>query len=170
MPFFITLNYPYSVKRGEAVTIQVIVFNYLGTDVNATVTFYNDNSEYDFVDEAALTRVNASKTKKIFAKANGGTPLDFLIKPLKSGYILLKCEARANIAGDRVERPLLVIPEGVTEYVNEAVFVDLRTVSSFSQKVNITIPANAVPDSTKIDVTVTGDIMTPMLKSLDNLM
>lgn len=169
MPFFITLNYPYSVKRGETVSIEVIVFNYMKNDANATVTLFNDNKEFDFTEER-LKATDPFKTKIIFAKANGGTLTTFLVKPLKSGYIKLKCEAKTSTAGDRVERPLLVIPEGVTEYVNDAVFVDLRNTSSFSQKVNITIPSNAVPDSTKIDVTVTGDVMTPMLKSLNNLM
>ena len=33
-PFFLSLNLPYSVTRGEQVILHVLVFNYLGQDVN----------------------------------------------------------------------------------------------------------------------------------------
>lgn len=48
--FFISLNLPYSIKRGEAVLIQIVVFNYLPRDVTTTVTLDNSLKQFEFVD------------------------------------------------------------------------------------------------------------------------
>lgn len=49
MPFFMTLNLPYSVKRGEILAIQVLVFNYMDSAVVAEVTLDNSAEEFSFV-------------------------------------------------------------------------------------------------------------------------
>ena len=74
------------------------------------------------------------------------------------------------MAGDGLERQLIVEPEGVTQYENKAVFVDLRSSPEFKDTVNITIPDNAVPDSTKIEASAIGDILGPTIENLDKLM
>lgn len=48
--FFVSLNLPYSVKRGEAVLIQIVVFNYLSQSVTAKVTLANPDKKFDFID------------------------------------------------------------------------------------------------------------------------
>lgn len=47
--FFISLDLPYSVQRGEVVAIPVIVFNYLNSDVSVDVTMENIG-EFEFSD------------------------------------------------------------------------------------------------------------------------
>lgn len=49
-PFFISLNLPYSIKRGEAVAIQIVVFNYMDAGVTASVTLENPNQEFVYSD------------------------------------------------------------------------------------------------------------------------
>lgn len=49
-PFFISLNLPYSIKRGEAVAIQIVVFNYMDAGVTAAVTLENPNQEFVYSD------------------------------------------------------------------------------------------------------------------------
>lgn len=48
--FFVSLNLPYSVKRGEAVLLQIVVFNYLPDKVSAKVTLDNSLKQFEFVD------------------------------------------------------------------------------------------------------------------------
>lgn len=48
-PFFVSLNLPYSVKRGEVLTVPVVVFNYLDDDANTEVTLHNEHQEFEFV-------------------------------------------------------------------------------------------------------------------------
>lgn len=92
-----------------------------------------------------------------------------MIQPKKVGPITIKVTATTPFAGDGVEMPLLVEPEGVTQYINEAVFVDLSQASPFEQTLDLKVPKNAVPDSTKIEVAVMGDPLGSTTKNLDKL-
>ena len=48
-PFFIQLNLPYSVIRGEVIAIQAVIFNYMSKEVGAEVTIENIG-DFDFVE------------------------------------------------------------------------------------------------------------------------
>lgn len=92
-----------------------------------------------------------------------------MIRPKKAGHITIKVTAQGSSAGDGVERQLLVVPEGVPQYVNEAVLVDLRNSPNFFKNLSVKIPKNVVPDSTRVEVTVVGDLLGPTIKNLDKL-
>jgi CD109 antigen len=173
----VSASLPYSIKRGEILAIPIIVFNYMGSDQAVDVTFFNRNGEFEFVDPTKdANRLNRERSpelqrvKRIFVKSNEGVSTIFMIKPLRVGHITIKVTANSSVAGDAVEKPLLVIPEGVTKFENEAVLVDLSGFGEFTADIDISIPANAVPDSTRIEVAATGDILVPSIENLDNLM
>lgn len=109
------------------------------------------------------------RRKTVGIKSGSGSSLSFMIQPKKVGPITIKVTATSPMAGDGVEMPLLVEPEGVTQYINQAVFVDLSKASPFEQTMDLKIPKNAVPDSTKIEVAVMGDPLGSTTKNLDNL-
>jgi CD109 antigen len=44
-PFFLSLDLPYSVIRGEIVAIHIVVFNYMNKDLEADVTLENEQLE-----------------------------------------------------------------------------------------------------------------------------
>ena len=49
-PFFVRLNLPYSVKRGEKFALQVLVFNYMENEQDVTVMLkHDDNSGFNFL-------------------------------------------------------------------------------------------------------------------------
>lgn len=48
-PFFISVDLPYSVIRGEIVAIQVAVFNYMNKDLTAEVLLKNEG-QFDFAE------------------------------------------------------------------------------------------------------------------------
>lgn len=159
-PFFVSLNLPYSVKRDEVVSIPIVVFNYLEQDQTAQVTLYNSDNDFEFVEPSNeivdTLRSEPSRMKRVAVKSNSGTAVSFMVKPKKVGHITIKVVAQGGSAGDGIERELLVVPEGVTKYVNEAVLVDLRQSGDFFKNLSVNIPNNAVPDSTRIEVSVIG--------------
>lgn len=67
-PFFISLNLPYSIKRGEAVAIQIVVFNYMDTAVAASVTLENPNQEFVYSDPS--NEVLETPSKNLHKKTN----------------------------------------------------------------------------------------------------
>lgn len=49
-PFFVSTDLPYSIKRGEAVSIPIVVFNYQDSDVVAEVELDNGLQEFEFAE------------------------------------------------------------------------------------------------------------------------
>ena len=48
-PFFISLNLPYSVIRGEIVAIPVVVYNYINKDLSVEIVLEN-NGDFEFAE------------------------------------------------------------------------------------------------------------------------
>ncbi|XP_017954315.1 CD109 antigen isoform X4 [Drosophila navojoa] len=172
-PFFVSTNLPYSVKRGEVIAIPVIIFNYMDKALDAEVTMDNSDKEFEFteatneVEEKAIDDVK--RVKRITVPSNNGQSISFMIRPNRVGSITLKITATTPLAGDTIHQKLKVEPEGVTQFENVAVFVNLMNQSELSQELNANIPTEAVPDSEFIEFSVVGDLLGPTIKNLDNL-
>jgi uncharacterized membrane protein len=69
-----------------------------------------------------------------------------------------------------IVKHLNVRAEGVSEKKYETVIMDLKHQSSGATSLNITVPSDAVPDSTKIEITISGDVVGPMLLQLNKLL
>lgn len=177
-PFFVTTNLPYSIKRGEVVSIPIIVFNYLDADQEVELTLFNSEKEFEFAEvnqnenEVKRSRrsLDEKRTKTVIIKSQEGMTLPFMIRPLKVGHIKIKVTAKSPTAGDGLEKLLIVEPEGVTKFNNKAIFIDLRENHEFSSDVNIEIPSDAVPDSTRIETSAVGDLLGSSIENLDKLM
>lgn len=61
-PFFVSLDLPYSIIRGEVVSIPVVVFNYFNEEVSAEVTLKNEG-EFEFSDVSNDVIEGPSKAK-----------------------------------------------------------------------------------------------------------
>lgn len=103
-------------------------------------------------------------------KSNNGQTTNFVIKPTRVGMISLKVNAVSAIAGDSVIRILNVQSEGVPQYFNKSVLVDLRGKSKMEPtSLHIDIPKTALVDSTRIEVSCIGDLLGGTIKNLQRL-
>lgn len=64
-PFFVSLDLPYNVIRGEVFAIPVVVFNYMERDVSVIVSL--DNSEGVFEIPDMSNDIDAPKGKQLFS-------------------------------------------------------------------------------------------------------
>ncbi|XP_054003817.1 CD109 antigen-like isoform X1 [Hylaeus anthracinus] len=171
-PFFIAMDLPYSVIRGEIVAIQIVVFNYLNKGVDAEVLLTHEG-QFDFAEISNevhdVPKLELYRKKKVEVKANSGASVSFMIVPRDLGYITVKATANSVLAGDSVERKLLVKAEGETQYLNKATFLDLRSKATVSTNFTINIPKNAVPGSEHVEISAVGDILGPSILNLANL-
>lgn len=167
-PFYIAMNLPYSVIRGEIFSVTVIVYNYLEQDVDAEINFANENDEFEFIDGDDTNQLERVKQTRI--KSNDVAAHSFIIKPKKVGVISLKATATSSLVGDAVVQILPVEPEGVPHYGNEAVVIDLREGQQFdARQLEIDIPDDAVPDSVRIEIKCMGDIFGGTIQNLPKL-
>lgn len=175
-PFFIKLNLPYSIIRGEIVNIQAVINNYSKRPTTARVTLENKSNEFEFVEAAnniedERIANTQSETRLISIPAEGGAPVSFLIRPKRAGHIDIKMVAQSDFAGDGIVKKLLVKPEGQTQYLNKGMLISLAEKQAMVTKnVSIDVPQNAVPESQKVFVSVIGDVMGSGLSNVDDLL
>lgn len=103
-----------------------------------------------------ITEIELYRRKIINVESNEGASTSFMIKPKKLGHIVIKATARSSRAADTVTKILKVEPEGATMRETSTVMIDLRDKSSFDGNISVLIPKNAIPDSTRIEVSVGG--------------
>ncbi|XP_011212289.2 CD109 antigen [Bactrocera dorsalis] len=168
-PFFLSPRLPYSVKRGEVVNTQLLIFNYLDKALDVAVTLDNTDGEYEFTDVSNEVINEASRVKNVRVAAQSSAGVSFMIRPKVIGNILLKYTAVSPIAGDAIHKALKVVPEGVTEYANRAYFVNLKDTPEFKESFELELPQDLVPDSEHIEVSAVGDILGPLLNNMDHL-
>lgn len=166
-PFFVSLNLPYSVKRGEVVAVPVVLFNYLEHDIVADLVLHNENDDFEFVDD--IEGEKTLRKRQVTVASNAGVSSTFLVRFTSVGQIPLKVVATSAVAGDAVVRILQVDPEGVPQYVNKAVFVDLRESNALDVDQNVDVPENAVSGSLKINVNAIGDLLGGTIDNLHQL-
>jgi CD109 antigen len=171
LPFFISLELPPSVKRGETLSLQVQVFNYLGSEQSVTLTVNNDTN-FKAVD-AAKNGWTASKGKfsKVFKVPNGDAfTAPFTIQPVVAGVINFQISAKCKVAGDAIEKPLRVIPEGVARSITSSVLVAVDgNTTRTNQTLKCDLPASAFNDTAQVSATIIGDILGKALNNLEHL-
>lgn len=177
-PLHATISLPNSIKLGEVLSFPINVFNYLDTDQEAEIGLSNGGNEFEFVE------VNESENKvqkrepglgndfkkSFVAKAQKSSTVTFIIRPLKVGDIKIKVQVISIGVSETAESILTVEYEGVTQYVNKAIFIDLREMRECQTNISVSIPSNVVPGSLKVKAIATADILALPLKNLDNLM
>ncbi|EDV58062.1 CD109 antigen [Drosophila erecta] len=177
-PFFVTTNLPYSVKHGEVIAIPVVVFNYLGMDVEARVSMDNSEGEYEFIETTSANvsqkKKRVEREKKLWIPASTGRSISFMIRPRKVGLTTLKISAISPNAGDRLHQILKVEAEGVPKYVNKAVLITVqrrkrRSLAPPEKTLVIEEIHDAVEGSVCREIQVSGSSQAPQLEHLDGL-
>ncbi|ELU17719.1 hypothetical protein CAPTEDRAFT_165779 [Capitella teleta] len=172
-PFFLSLNLPYSVIRGEEFALAVTVFNYLPTNQEVVVTLPHSPIRAFGTHRSAneLVERYESVTRKLNVPANDAANAHFWIVPKNLGQISLKILAQSPAAADAVEKKLLVEAEGIEQEYSRVIPLNLNDqTKEIKAEVEITLPSKElVPESTFIYVTVIGDVMGPSINGLERL-
>ncbi|PIC54696.1 hypothetical protein B9Z55_003841 [Caenorhabditis nigoni] len=175
-PFFIQLNLPYAVRRGEKFALLVLVFNYMEKEQDVTVTLkYDQDSGYDLLkkDGTIVKRDEVGQQNvRVVSVAGGGTSkaVYFPIVPSSIGEIPVHISAIASQGGDAVEMNLRVDPQGYRVDRNIPFVIDMNNNSSdFSKTIELIWPNDVVDGSQKARIDVIGDMMGPVLNNAHKL-
>ncbi|RWR98570.1 CD109 antigen-like protein, partial [Dinothrombium tinctorium] len=172
--FFIKLNLPYSIIRGETLALEVVVFNYYKTDEEANIIIYNQKDEFlinSLSENNEIGNNLGMKMQTIIVPRNSGESAVFEITPKRVGLIDINVRANTMRAYDVVFEKLLVKPEGETVYQNAANLVMLNASrTSYNRTFDINLPQIFVPDSERISVSVIGDMLGAAITNIDDLL
>ncbi|CRK95539.1 CLUMA_CG009006, isoform C [Clunio marinus] len=155
LPFFIQLNLPHHIKRGEILEQDILIFNYLTNDQDVVVSVSPE----------------ADKYSQVFTSTSGNIKvLRIVIKPKIIGFIDISVTAIGSLAGDSVVKPLKVIPEGIPKSITHSVLIlKENSDTTFYQSLTCVLPPTAVDDTTSATATVVGDLLGDVLDNLDGL-
>ncbi|NXC86718.1 CD109 protein, partial [Cercotrichas coryphoeus] len=168
-PFFIFLNLPYSVVRGEQFILEVNIFNYLKEEAEVTVIL-DMNDAFEII--LTSNEINATANQQsISVPSEDGKTVQFPIKPKQLGEIPIKVTAISSAASDAVIQKVLVKAEGLEQTYSETVLLDLvgNKRQAVSKTLEFTFPSDVVSDSERVQVTAVGDLLGPSINGLSSL-
>ncbi|KAK6490158.1 CD109 antigen-like [Huso huso] len=168
-PFFLSLNLPYSVIRGEQFVLEVTIFNYLNQALQAMVTV-NKSDAFEFNVSGNSTNTVANKRNVTVPSQDSITVL-FPIKPKQLGEITIAVTATSPTASHAVNQTVLVKAEGIEKSFSQSLLLDLvgNGQQTVSKDVNFTFPADVVNGSERANVTLVGDLLGPSISGLESL-
>ncbi|VDI44666.1 Hypothetical predicted protein [Mytilus galloprovincialis] len=169
--FFIRIELPYSVIRGEILILQTTIFNYMEEDLNVHVSLSkNENISFSDNDGHLMFSPGREWTKTVLVPKDTVRSVYFPIIPERIGTSLVDVTARTITVADAVQRKLLVKPEGIKQNYNIPIPVDLINERSYSTEVDVTFPPNVINESQFIKVSVIGDIIGKTLSGIEDLL
>ena len=155
-PFFLQVDLPFSGIRGEVLPAKIALYNYLDAPQQIQVELA-PSDKYELLD-------SARRTVTVGPNDIGGA--EFRVRLTKIGKIELEVSARSPEAADAVIKEMIVEPEGVPEELVE----NLVLTPGNSHTFDGAVPFNAVDDSARTLVSVTGSYVAQTIDGLEGLL
>jgi len=154
-PFFVTVDLPYSVIRGEQFPVKVALYNYQNSTEEFTVELEKADW-FQLLDQP-------SKTVKIGPNDLGA--VSFTIKPGKLGTNKLKVTARSSSSADAIVKEQIVESEGVARETVE----NLVLSAGANRQADVSVPQGIIEGSARAYLSLTGSYLTQTLEGLEKL-
>ncbi|XP_025086515.1 CD109 antigen-like isoform X1 [Pomacea canaliculata] len=95
---------------------------------------------------------------------------DFCFTPTKVGDLPIRVNLTSSVPGDGVEYTLKVEPEGSPQVQTVTVLLDAKPNIMFTKSVPLNFPSTAVQGSQVITVSVSGDLLVPVISNLETIL
>ncbi|XP_008065500.1 CD109 antigen [Carlito syrichta] len=168
-PFFMFLNLPYSVIRGEEFALEITIFNYL-KDATEVKVVIEKSDKFDVL--MTLSEQNATGHQQtVLVPSEDGATVLFPIKPTHLGEVPVTVTAVSPTASDAVTQRILVKAEGIEKSYSQSILLDLtdnklqRTMKTLS----FSFPPDTVAGSERVEITAIGDVLGPSINGLASL-
>ncbi|XP_016084557.1 CD109 antigen-like [Sinocyclocheilus grahami] len=166
--FFVSLNLPAFLIRGELLLLEVNLFNYMDVDMEVMVVVA-ESWMFEFVspDNGGFSLDNV---RKALVSSQNITSLLFPIRATALGEIPISVKATSVYSSDWVYKTVLVKPEGLEQSYSQTLFLEFQLKQNMlTRTMSFSFPANVVPDSQRASVSAVGDILGPSIGNLDSL-
>ncbi|KAL5256246.1 hypothetical protein ACHWQZ_G011458 [Mnemiopsis leidyi] len=157
LPFFISLDLPYSGTVGERITIPVRLFNYLDEDVSATVRI--------------SSKIWDEQTATVNIPSNKAATVEYEISLTEAGNHEITVNARTSSGEfDAVEKSLFVQPGGEKIVDTNSILIMQKGRSSQDKTVlTVELPDGFIPGSHKLKLVAVGDILGEAVSGISSL-
>ncbi|XP_071446763.1 murinoglobulin-1-like isoform X2 [Hetaerina americana] len=171
-PFFLEVNLPYSVKRGEILKMKVSIFNFLSYSLPIRIILEN-TSGLEILGVDSIGHCIESKDNFV---------TEFPVKMTELGEVNITVSAQVDELfpepcgpeilinrRDVLIKPLLVKPEGFPVEKSSSSFVCASENNEANLFWNLELPEDLVEGSARAEVSAIGDMLGPALENLDGL-
>ncbi|XP_049293334.1 CD109 antigen-like [Anopheles funestus] len=165
--FYIVEHLPYSIKRGEAVALQFIIFSNYRQGYNASVTLFNVDNQTEFIGQPAE---DTSYTKTVSVSSSTGVTVSFPIKARKLGEMTIRVKASIKPATDTIESVIRVIPESLVKREMESRFFCHNSYTNQSFTISLDFDKKANQGDRRIEFILTPNILTSVMDNLESLL
>ncbi|XP_053314790.1 CD109 antigen isoform X2 [Spea bombifrons] len=163
-PFFVSLNLPNYVTRGEQFVLEVLVFNYLEEYTEVVITL-DQNDSFEI-----LSNNEAGSQQTVMVPSQEGKMVYFPIRPIQLGEMEVTVKAVSTRASDALTQKLLVKAEGIEYSYSQTTLLELNNKpQTISKALDFTFPPGVVSGSAKAFITVVGDILGPSISGIESL-
>ncbi len=153
--FFVDLNLPVALTRGDEIGVPVVVYNYLDKPQTVTLTLAEDKEKW-------FTRLDGAE-QRLDLGPNEVRSVRYRLKVEKVGAWTLTVKAQGATDADAVQRPIEVLPDG--RRVEEVVNGTLEKPAD----VALTLPEDTIPGSAKAFVKIYPSSFSQLVEGLDNI-
>uniref|UniRef100_A0A3B3DWJ9 CD109 molecule n=1 Tax=Oryzias melastigma TaxID=30732 RepID=A0A3B3DWJ9_ORYME len=166
--FFLSLNLPPFVIRGEDLVLEVILFNYLQHDQEVMV-IVADSETFEFISPDTIN-LSMPSVRRVHVASGSAANVLVPIRPLVLGKIPISVKAMSSESSDFVSTTVLVKAEGLEQTFSSSVLLELSAGQmSLAKNVAFTFPPDVVEGSERASVTAIGDILGPSISGLESL-
>jgi len=152
-PFFVDLNLPVALTRGDEVSVPVVVYNYLDKPQTVTLT----------LTEGQWFDLTGSSRQKLDLTPGEVKAVYYRLKATHVGKQQLQVRALASGVSDALQRDIEVLPNGIPfEQVHNG---NLNQPA----EVALEVPENPVPGSVKALVKIYPSSFSQLVEGLDNI-
>ncbi len=150
-PFFVDLNLPVALTRGDAVTVPVVVYNYL--DRSQTVALTLENAE-------AFERLDGAE-QSVELAAGEVKSVGYRLRARRVGKQTLRITARGGEVSDAIERTVEIVPDGrrVEQIANGSLQEPAR--------IPVAVPDEAIEGSAKAILKIYPSSFSQLVEGLD---
>jgi uncharacterized protein YfaS (alpha-2-macroglobulin family) len=150
-PFFVDLNLPVALTRGDEVTVPVVVYNYLDKPQNVQLALA-ESPWFEALDELEQELELASGEVR---------SVGFTIRAKKVGHYDLRVDARGSGVADAIQREIEIVPDG-----HRVEKVESGTLQPDAE-VDCTVPSEAIEGSVKAIVRIYPSSFSQLVEGLD---
>ncbi|XP_030377824.1 CD109 antigen-like [Scaptodrosophila lebanonensis] len=168
--FFVSADLPDSVMLGEIITVPAVVSNYLPKNLDVQVTLLILDGEFEFVDSSNASIIGENRTQTVNVLSNESEMVSFLLRPRRLGNLTFQLTASSIMAEHKHLKTIKVVAEGVRDFRNLAIFVDLAQNDSIDHTFMVELPRDYVTGSAQIELAVGPNILGPVFENLENLL
>ncbi|KAJ8341792.1 hypothetical protein SKAU_G00340830 [Synaphobranchus kaupii] len=165
--FFLSLDLPPYIIRGEQLILEIQLYNNLDQDLEAEV-FVEESISFEFV--FAGNQFASAGARSVTVRSQNSATVLFPVTPKVIGTMSVTVNAVSFYATNNVTRTVLVKSEGIEKTFVKSLFLELVLSDQISSRgINFTFPQDVVPGSQRAEVAAVGDILGPSLSGLESL-